>query len=185
MTGKHTGHTRVRGNGSPERQMLRAEDVTVAKLLKQAGYTTGLVGKWGLGEAGSQRLGFLVAALPAALIPSREHHALLVTWIAPVMLMGVPVGDFLFVHVRRYRNGVRHPLRLMTSTGKDHLPHRLLDTGLSTRHAALWLYGATGLMGASAVSLVLFGPVAAAIPIVVLVTTGAAGWVAGASARSA
>ena len=50
MTGYHMGHALVRGNG---RVPLRPEDVTVAKLLKQAGYATGIVGKWGLGEAGS------------------------------------------------------------------------------------------------------------------------------------
>lgn len=50
MTGLHTGHARVRGNALVP---LRPEDVTIARLLKDAGYTTGLVGKWGLGEAGS------------------------------------------------------------------------------------------------------------------------------------
>lgn len=47
MTGRHTGHAYVRGNGALP---LRAEDVTVAEVLKQAGYATGLVGKWGLGN---------------------------------------------------------------------------------------------------------------------------------------
>ncbi|HOA75373.1 MAG TPA: arylsulfatase [Phycisphaerae bacterium] len=47
MTGKHTGHCWVRGN---ERIPLRPQDVTVAEIFKQAGYITGLVGKWGLGE---------------------------------------------------------------------------------------------------------------------------------------
>lgn len=47
MTGLHTGHCLIRGNG---RDPLRPTDVTVAKVLKQAGYATGLVGKWGLGE---------------------------------------------------------------------------------------------------------------------------------------
>lgn len=46
MTGQHTGHTRVRRNGSPG---LWHEDVTVAELLKAEGYATALVGKWGLG----------------------------------------------------------------------------------------------------------------------------------------
>jgi arylsulfatase A-like enzyme len=47
MTGQHTGHCFVRGNA---RIPLRQEDVTVAELLKEQGYTTALIGKWGLGE---------------------------------------------------------------------------------------------------------------------------------------
>ncbi len=47
MTGVHTGHAWIRGNA---RVPLRPSDVTVAELLKQAGYTTALIGKWGLGE---------------------------------------------------------------------------------------------------------------------------------------
>lgn len=50
MTGLHTGHCLVRGNA---RVPLRPSDVTVAELLKQAGYATGIVGKWGLGEPDS------------------------------------------------------------------------------------------------------------------------------------
>ena len=50
MTGQHTGHCLVRGNA---RVPLRPSDVTVAELLKAAGYATGIVGKWGLGEAAS------------------------------------------------------------------------------------------------------------------------------------
>src|SRR5678815_4046791 len=46
MTGQHSGHTRIRGNNA---YPLRPEDVTVAEVLKKAGYYTGLVGKWGLG----------------------------------------------------------------------------------------------------------------------------------------
>src|SRR5262245_12556910 len=57
MTGLHTGHCRVRGNGgggAPRANVaLRPEDRTVAEVLNSAGYATGLVGKWGLGEYGS------------------------------------------------------------------------------------------------------------------------------------
>ncbi len=50
MTGLHPGHARVRGNA---RVPLKPEDTTVAELLKTAGYSTALIGKWGLGEAES------------------------------------------------------------------------------------------------------------------------------------
>lgn len=46
MTGQHTGHTRVRRNGT---KGLLDEDVTVAELLRDQGYATALIGKWGLG----------------------------------------------------------------------------------------------------------------------------------------
>jgi arylsulfatase A-like enzyme len=46
MTGRHTGHTRVRGNAE---MPLAADETTVAEVLKKAGYRTGAVGKWGLG----------------------------------------------------------------------------------------------------------------------------------------
>src|SRR5882724_7438313 len=59
MTGLHTGHSWIRGNGS---QALRPGDVTIAELLMQAGYHTGLIGKWGLGNENTsglpQRKGF-------------------------------------------------------------------------------------------------------------------------------
>lgn len=48
VTGTHTGHTRVRGNDP--RLPLEPGDVTFAEVLKEAGYITGIVGKWGLGE---------------------------------------------------------------------------------------------------------------------------------------
>jgi len=56
MTGLHLGHATVRGNWEvyPEGQWpLKASDVTVAQVLKKAGYATGICGKWGLGAPGS------------------------------------------------------------------------------------------------------------------------------------
>ena len=51
MTGLHMGHATVRGNNP--RVPLRPEDVTVAEVLKEAGYRTALIGKWGLGARGT------------------------------------------------------------------------------------------------------------------------------------
>jgi arylsulfatase A-like enzyme len=75
MTGQHTGHTRVRGNMCPvggvigykgkrqvRRMCLTDEDVTIGHVMKQAGYRTGIVGKWHIGsydpKAGPMDRGF-------------------------------------------------------------------------------------------------------------------------------
>ena len=58
MTGKHSGHSYIRGNyelGGFEdeneggQMPLPENTFTIAKLMKQAGYVTGAIGKWGLG----------------------------------------------------------------------------------------------------------------------------------------
>jgi len=68
LTGQHTGHSQVRGNDEwgergdvwnysamiadstlEGQRPLQTETVTVAKLLQQIGYKTGMSGKWGLG----------------------------------------------------------------------------------------------------------------------------------------
>ena len=56
MTGLHTGHSQIRGNLEikPEgQQPMTADTYTLGKLMKSAGYTTGIFGKWGLGYPGS------------------------------------------------------------------------------------------------------------------------------------
>jgi arylsulfatase A-like enzyme len=55
MTGLHTGHAWIRGNGGmPGGDVpLRPEDVTIAEVLRDAGYRTAVIGKWGLGQPGT------------------------------------------------------------------------------------------------------------------------------------
>jgi len=56
LTGYHQGHAVVRGNSEflPEgQQPMPADTYTMAHMLKEAGYATGLFGKWGLGAPGT------------------------------------------------------------------------------------------------------------------------------------
>ena len=57
LTGMHTGHTPIRGNEEvmPEGQYPLPDSlITLAEVFKNAGYTTGAFGKWGLGYPGSE-----------------------------------------------------------------------------------------------------------------------------------
>lgn len=47
LTGKHMGEAYIRGNRETP---LRDIDITIPKIAKQMGYTTGMFGKWGLGN---------------------------------------------------------------------------------------------------------------------------------------
>lgn len=62
MTGKHLGHAQVRGNRQAKQSFpqydegqhpIAADTVTFPSLLRNAGYATAAMGKWGLGPVGS------------------------------------------------------------------------------------------------------------------------------------
>lgn len=61
MVGRHTGHAVVRGNPAVAIKdykgvtAMPADSLTFAKLFNQAGYTTAVIGKWGLGNPGTSR----------------------------------------------------------------------------------------------------------------------------------
>lgn len=62
MTGKHLGHAEIRGNMQAKKLLPQYEEGqypisekarTIAQVFREAGYTTGAMGKWGLGPVGS------------------------------------------------------------------------------------------------------------------------------------
>ncbi len=97
-----------------------------------------------MGDTGSLFLGFLLSAVAIKLrFPSNSNT---ITWMIPVMVMGVPIFDTSLVFISRLRRG-QNPL---TTPGKDHLSHRLALLTGSRREAVLICYligGAFGLVG--------------------------------------
>jgi UDP-GlcNAc:undecaprenyl-phosphate/decaprenyl-phosphate GlcNAc-1-phosphate transferase len=95
-----------------------------------------------MGDAGSLFLGFSLAALGIKLrFPGQPD---IVTWMIPVLVLGVPVLDMTLVTISRLRRRVNP----WTTAGKDHLSHRLVRLGLSHRQAVLTIYGVCLLSGA-------------------------------------
>lgn len=54
MTGMHNGHAAARDNVPHYHTYLTEKDVTIAEILKSQGYRCGGVGKWSLGDAGTE-----------------------------------------------------------------------------------------------------------------------------------
>lgn len=54
LTGLHGGHTPARDNVPHYKTYLRAHDVTIAEILQSSGYRCGGVGKWSLGDPGTE-----------------------------------------------------------------------------------------------------------------------------------
>ena len=94
-----------------------------------------------MGDSGSLFLGFLLASLGIKL--RFPENVYIVTWMVPVLVLGVPIFDTTLVFVSRLRRG----LNPLTTPGKDHTSHRLVRLGLSQREAVLVLYLAAGVLG--------------------------------------
>lgn len=94
-----------------------------------------------MGDAGSMFLGFVLAVVGIKLrFPGRPN---VITWMIPVVVLGLPVFDTTLVVFSRLRRGI-NPL---TNPGRDHASHRLVSLGLSQRQAVVLLYGVCCVLG--------------------------------------
>jgi len=98
-----------------------------------------------MGDSGSMFLGFLLAVIAIKL--RFLNQSLSVSWLIPVIVLGLPIFDMTLVFVSRLRRG-KNPL---TTPGKDHTSHRISDHGFSKREAVMILYLVSGALGVTAV----------------------------------
>ncbi len=97
-----------------------------------------------MGDTGSLFLGFLLAVLGLQL--RFPENSPFVTWMVPVLVLGLAIFDMSLVVISRLRRGISP-----NTAGKDHTSHRLVERGLSQREAVLTLYLCGGALGMIAV----------------------------------
>lgn len=101
-----------------------------------------------MGDMGSMVLGFVLGVLAIKLdfrVPANQQ---IVTWMVPVVVLGLPIFDTTLVVFTRLREG-RSPMQ----GGKDHTSHRLVSLGLSQRASVLTLYAVCVALGFVAILL--------------------------------
>ncbi|MGH8021122.1 MAG: arylsulfatase [Opitutaceae bacterium] len=115
MTGLHTGHATVRANQRPgmtSGYFLDADDITIARILQDAGYATAAIGKWGLGMPGIEATG----------LPERQGF------------------DYFFGYLNQSHAHNSYPSHLFRNTTRVNLPNTVPDeqpngTGVSDNKA--------------------------------------------------
>ncbi|OQY24984.1 MAG: undecaprenyl-phosphate alpha-N-acetylglucosaminyl 1-phosphate transferase [Anaerolineaceae bacterium 4572_32.1] len=98
-----------------------------------------------MGDAGALFLGFMLAAVGIKL--RFPENLDIVTWMVPVLILGVPIFDTSLVIISRLRRG----LNPLTTPGKDHSSHRLVGMGFTQREAVMILYLVGGALGLLAI----------------------------------
>ena len=93
-----------------------------------------------MGDMGSLVLGFILAVLAIKLHFYAQSPV--VTWMIPVLVMGMPLFDTSLVMFSRLREG-----RSLVHGAKDHTSHRLALLGFSQRQAVISHYVACVLLG--------------------------------------
>ncbi|MGC9349168.1 MAG: glycosyltransferase family 4 protein [Anaerolineae bacterium] len=98
-----------------------------------------------MGDSGSLFLGFMLASLGIKL--RFPDNVPFVTWMIPILVLGVPIFDTTLVTISRLRRG----LNPLTTPGMDHTSHRLTYAGFSRREAVFLLYITAFVLGLLAV----------------------------------
>jgi UDP-GlcNAc:undecaprenyl-phosphate GlcNAc-1-phosphate transferase len=94
-----------------------------------------------MGDSGALFLGFILAAIGIKL--RFPENVTFVTWMVPVLVMGLPIFDTALVSVSR----LRRRLNPLTTPGLDHVSHRLVAAGMTHREAVLTLYVVAFVLG--------------------------------------
>ena len=95
-----------------------------------------------MGDSGSLFIGFIIAAIS---LQGAQKSSTAVVLLIPIVALGVPIADTLLAILRRLSNG-NSPF----IADQEHIHHRLLRMGFSSRQVTFVLYGVCSLLGATA-----------------------------------
>ncbi|GGG13103.1 undecaprenyl-phosphate alpha-N-acetylglucosaminyl 1-phosphate transferase [Lysinibacillus alkalisoli] len=115
-----------------------------------------------MGDTGALFLGFMIAVLSLLGFKS----VTMVSFIIPVIMLGVPISDTLFAIIRRFRMKQK-----WSDPDKSHLHHCLLNMGFSHRQTVLLIYGIAMMFGVAAIIFSMAKVWGALLLIVVIVIT--------------
>ena len=98
-----------------------------------------------MGDTGSTFLGFMLATLS---IQGVFKSYAVISFVVPLLILGLPLFDALFAMIRRILRG-QSPM----TADRGHLHHRLVDMGFSQKQTVFILYAISGVLGITAVLL--------------------------------
>ena len=115
-----------------------------------------------LGDTGSMFIGMMMGALAMIGNYTTQNR---VACLAPVLILGIPIFDTLFVMYIRYRRGMS-----VIAGSPDHFALRLRKWRLSTRQTVVISYGISALLGCVALLIMHLDPLQTVLIIVLLLT---------------
>ncbi|HIY21638.1 MAG TPA: undecaprenyl/decaprenyl-phosphate alpha-N-acetylglucosaminyl 1-phosphate transferase [Candidatus Flavonifractor merdigallinarum] len=117
-----------------------------------------------MGDTGSTFLGYVLGVVS---IQGLFKYYMLISFVVPFLLLGLPIFDTCFAFIRRIAHG-QSPMH----ADRSHIHHRLIDMGLSQKQAVAVLYVIAAILGLSAVVLTTLSPVRAMLLLFALCVTG-------------
>ncbi|MBO7289648.1 MAG: undecaprenyl/decaprenyl-phosphate alpha-N-acetylglucosaminyl 1-phosphate transferase [Clostridia bacterium] len=115
-----------------------------------------------MGDTGSQFLGFMLSAI---CIQGLFKGYVIISFIIPLLILGLPLFDTIFAILRRAWNH-----KPIMEADRGHLHHRLLDSGFSQKQTVAILYIIASILGISAVLVLERGAYVACMLILIAVS---------------
>ena len=121
-----------------------------------------------MGDTGSTFLGYMLSVI---CIQGLFKGYVVISFIVPFLILGLPLFDTAFAIVRRIWN--KKPIM---APDRGHLHHKLMDMGFSQKQTVAILYIVTSILALSAVVVLEVGAYTAVVFIITVVAFGAVGY---------